>query len=1633
MFRKLRLFLCLLLATSYSGYAQPPVVTISATPSTIGCPPLAISFNANVAGTGPFMYAWNFGGVPPNVSKSTSILKNDVVIFNTAGTYNVTLIVTNGSGSTTATPVQVTVNPIPVADFTQDKTTGCFPTTVHFTNTSPAPGSITKFIWDFGDGTQDSTNFNTSHLYKNAGSFPVVLYVKNAFGCTGSAAIKNVNQAITLANGVIPNFSNTLNSSCMLPVTANFINSSTGPGTLDYLWDFGDGTAPLASPPAPASPIHNYAAAGSYIVKLAVTSNQGCSDTLKKTVNISSNGSVTDFSVIDTVCLNTPVVFTNTSSPMPNSSTWNYGDGTGNFTQPNGLHTFTTAGMKTVTLSNVFAGCTGTASKNIFVVTAPVTAFTGTNLTSCTFPLTSSFTDNTPGANTWLWNFGDGTTSTIKNPPAHTYNAYGTFVVTLTASTAPGCSSSTTNSVSIQKPTLILNGLPAYGCAPFTFSTSASASTVDGVAFYSWNFIGNGNTSNVQAPPPQTYGPGSSYVICTITTNGGCQVSDTGIVKVGTVKPTADFNFVPSTACVKSPVQFTDASSIGTNQWYWSFGDGGSDTVKNPLYKYLQPGTFKIKLIAYNNGCFDSITKTIVINPPLADFKFASLCGAGNTFTFTDNSTMPMTWAWDFGDFTISNIQNPPAHVFPVGPTHTYNVSLTVTNGGCSDKVTYPVTANQSTQISFTANPVCANTSIFLTALAPTTMANYTFIYGDGNTSSGSSASVAYTYKKPGNYSVKVITTDLFGCVDSSAVYPMVVNGPAVNFTVPTNLSCGPISIPFNNLTVPNGSPIKTYSWDFGDGSISALPSPTHLYNFQGVFQPRLTVVDNNGCSASLDTLKPITVSVMVPHFLTSDSNYCPASFIQFNNTSTGGFMPTYYWNFGDGSPIDSANISPIHNYPFVGQYTDTLTMKDTVGCIKKFWNTPKINIDTPNASFTISANYSACPPLNVKFTFTGHYPQTYSWNFGNVPPSFSNQPAPTFLYSQPGDYYPTLKVTSPGGCQVTSAPEHIHIDGPIGVFTYSPLAGCDNLTVNFNVATSNVVNFTYVYGDNTSSGQVASPTISHLYTTPGAFYPFVILEDASGCKVVQIGINPINVDHITQTLFKTDKIVVCDSGTVIFKDASILGDSTQITNYQWNFNDGTPVVNGLFPSIPHFYNMVGVYNATLTITTLGLCTGVYSMPISVVAAPKIAINGLINQCEPATLTFSGNELVPDPYGPLTWTWNFGNGTTGTGPNPPNVSYPKAGEYVVQLTATNTKGCSTLADTTQPNHLFIYPIPTVNAGADATICDTSTLQLNATGNANSYTWLPPANGNLTCLNCANPIASSPISTYFIVQGTTLFGCKANDTINVTVNTQLTINATGTDSVCLGQSTQLNVTGGAIYSWSPALGLDNPNIANPVVTPVASQIGSQPSNVIVYTVTGYDNKKCYSDSKSVDITAFNYPVITLVPNATINVGSSYQINSTVTTNIVSLNWVPSNTLSCSNCLSPLATPTKTTKYNLTAINEGGCPRTDSIRIQVICNGANFFVPNTFSPNGDGVNDHFVVNGVGLNVIPSITIYNRWGQIVFQKSNFAANSTADAWDGTFNGQPAPPDVYIYTIQILCNNATLIPYHGNVTLIR
>jgi len=244
------------------------------------------------------------------------------------------------------------------------------------------------------------------------------------------------------------------------------------------------------------------------------------------------------------------------------------------------------------------------------------------------------------------------------------------------------------------------------------------------------------------------------------------------------------------------------------------------------------------------------------------------------------------------------------------------------------------------------------------------------------------------------------------------------------------------------------------------------------------------------------------------------------------------------------------------------------------------------------------------------------------------------------------------------------------------------------------------------------------------------------------------------------------------------------------------------------------------------------------------------------------------------------------------------------------------------------------------------------------------------------------------------------------------------------AICMGQSIFVGAAGADRYQWIPATGLEDP------YSPITRASPVQTTN---YEVIGSDNDHCFTDSTNVLITVYPIPKVFAGNDTTVITGSTLQLHTTNSADIDQWNWVPVAGLSCSTCPDPKAAITNTITYRVSVANAGGCTSSDDITIHSVCNDNNWFVPNTFSPNGDGMNDVFYVRGKGLNSIQSMSIFNRWGQLVFEKRNFAPNDPSVGWDGTLNGRKVPMDVYVYLIEIICDNSTVIPYRGNVTLIR
>ncbi|MEO6930788.1 MAG: gliding motility-associated C-terminal domain-containing protein, partial [Chitinophagaceae bacterium] len=401
--------------------------------------------------------------------------------------------------------------------------------------------------------------------------------------------------------------------------------------------------------------------------------------------------------------------------------------------------------------------------------------------------------------------------------------------------------------------------------------------------------------------------------------------------------------------------------------------------------------------------------------------------------------------------------------------------------------------------------------------------------------------------------------------------------------------------------------------------------------------------------------------------------------------------------------------------------------------------------------------------------------------------------------------------------------------------------------------------------------------------------------------------------------------------------------------------------------------------------------------------------------CVPGILTFNGNLTVADNS--VKWFWDFGNGQKQNGANPPVVKYPAAGNFKVTTIAVNGFGC---ADTSVQS-LIIHPLPLVDAGQDEVICLGQEFTLQ--GKAVAYQWT--TGSNLSCVNCANPV-TRPVSTSLYVLNTTdQYGCVAADSVIISVKQPFTIKASLGDTLCLGNSLALFARGAELFTWSPALGLDNPTLSNPRATP---------QTTTTYMVIGRDNKSCFSDTAFVPVVVYPYPSVDAGADKTLLVGESIPLKAIISTDVTGIRWQPLTGIDCATCAETVARPKITTTYTITVTNKGRCESKDDITLHVICKDGNLFMPNTFSPNGDGNNDVFYPRGKGIYGVKSLKIFNRWGELVFQQYNFKANDgSGSGWNGKYKGRDAAQEVYVYMIEVICENNQVLFFKGDVTLVR
>ena len=630
-----------------------------------------------------------------------------------------------------------------------------------------------------------------------------------------------------------------------------------------------------------------------------------------------------------------------------------------------------------------------------------------------------------------------------------------------------------------------------------------------------------------------------------------------------------------------------------------------------------------------------------------------------------------------------------------------------------------------------------------------------------------------------------------------------------------------------------------------------------------------------------------------------------------YDSTISFTAIAKFYWDFGDGSPIDSVNLNPVHTYTTAGDYTVIQRVIGADGC--EATNTQVVRIGSkPVAKFGYTYRCIPMPPypptqfIDSSYAAVGTV-NNWFWDFDNGQTSTGQSPSTNYLTA--GDKIVKLAVKSLEGCESDTLFKVVPMySQPVIDFTFTDSV-CLGLPMQF-------------FGTVTSSSHPISdwlwrfPPDTTTIRTQNATYTFTT---AGNHVVVFMATSSGNVDCLgmkVKNVFVTDKphagiknIPYCALSAIVLQDSSYTTDGIVITNWWWDLGNGqfstqqNPLVT---------YNAPGTFIIRHVVTnSRGCISDTLTQTINVAAKPMAEFGYSSPQCSNTAIQFSDSSFIT-PGTVNQWNWIQSGTVFSTQQNP--LQLFSAGPQTVGLVAVSNSGCN--SDTVFKT-FTVTPKPDI-AMAFNNSCRGIPVNFAAVDNSGSgianWNWNFGDGGIGTGNNTQhiyNTAATFPVSLYALSNN----GCSS-DTLKRNIIIYSTSVFAGNDVIAaVGQPVQLQATGAASYSWSPPVGLNDPNIGNPVAILNSTQ---------TYTVRGY--------------------------------------------------------------------------------TAAGCESFDDVTVKIY-KGPDIYLPNAFTPNGDGLNDIFRGIPVGIKQFHFLKIFNRYGEQVFQTTDYN-----NGWDGFWKGQKQSPGVYV-----------------------
>ena len=969
-----------------------------------------------------------------------------------------------------------------------------------------------------------------------------------------------------------------------------------------------------------------------------------------------------------------------------------------------------------------------------------------------------------------------------------------------------------------------------------------------------------------------------------------------------------------------------DGSSVTLNVPYSYSNYQWNNSATTQSISVNVAGTYSITTTD-QNGCSESASidvtpipsfptpaSSIGVSPPPSPTPYALLqlqAPAGmETYQWSNGDEHQTTYAVAAGVFSVTvTDENGCTNTSSVNVTNNGS-GLSCSGGSCTATNTGPCAGLTPGFTNTTCNPV-----EFTNA---TTGGAIYYLWDFGDEGYAFAQNPMHEFLNPGNYAITLwASTD--GICWSSTTQNFNIQS-VLDADFEWNEVCFGSPNAFTDLSTSN-FPITSWSWNFDDGNISSLQNPFNTFVNQGIYRVSLEITDGI-CTDTLS--QQVEIVELQANFSTAQTCLGNTTLFQ-DNSQSGEQITSWLWDFGDGNTSHIQH--PHHQYASAGNYNVQLDIQDQLGCSATTTIAVSIGVFAPGAivaggptTFCEGDAVTLNAPIGVAYS--------YLWSNGETTPGVSVTHSGLF----------NVKVTEASGCTATTSNVTVTVHqnplssiGVIGPTTFC-LGSYNTQLIGNPQAAGN--SFEWIKdGLSHSNSQYLYPyNLSH-----AGLYELVV-TDHNGCIDTSSGVqvtihsNPPNPN-------------ITASGPVTFCD----GQSVTLTGppgyaYHWTTGATTQSVEAFHDDF-----------VTLTITDQNNCSSLDWVNVNVLALPNLTSvpYGCYDVCDGSTITISA------PIGMAAYSWS--NGATSQ-----SINLAQSGNYSV--TVTNSSGCidssrvlsinSNAADVELGNDTTICQGATVildagggyvsylwsnlsttqtlnvvnsgtymvsvedhsgcqafdtievmvnnvsvNVGPDTTLCDGGVVLLDAGAGYASYLWNDGSNQQ-TLLVTTTGVYQVTVSD--------ANGCSATDDVDITINNLgPNVEVTNDTTICSGNDAQLNIWGALAVTWSPVATLDDPNIFDPIASPL---------NTTTYHVSFVDINGC-SGIEQVTVNVVEPPSGQVSTDTTICLGDSVQL---FVQGGVSYSWSPVNSLSCSGCFNPYAFPSATTQYQVIVSNENICP-------------------------------------------------------------------------------------------------------------